>query len=86
MESSSMHYFCLDDYIGALCIGDAMKLQQIFEYCLSKKDACLEFPFGEMPAVVKVEGRIYAEVYRREINPQITLKCEPVLAVLLRQK
>lgn len=63
-----------------------MKLQPLLTYCLSKEDTYLDFPFGEIPAVIKVKGRIFAEIYDREVKPQITLKCDPVLAELLRQK
>lgn len=63
-----------------------MNLQSIVEYCLAKEGAYLEFPFGPIPAVIKVNGRIFTEVYDRETKPQITLKCDPVLAVMLRHK
>lgn len=63
-----------------------MNLQRIFQYCLAKEGAYLEFPFGPIPAVIKLNGRIFAEVYDRETKPQVTLKCDPVLAVILRQK
>ncbi len=63
-----------------------MDFKCIFDYCLSKEGAGLDFPFGEIPAVIKVKGRIFAELYLRDKNPQATLKCDPVLAGLLRQK
>jgi predicted DNA-binding protein (MmcQ/YjbR family) len=63
-----------------------MDLKCYFDYCLAKNGAYLEFPFGECPAVIKINGRIFAEIYDREIKPQLTLKCDPVLAYLLRQK
>ena len=63
-----------------------MELKRLFEYCLAKEGAYLDFPFGIVPAVIKINGRIFAEIYDREIKPQITLKCEPILASLLRQK
>ena len=63
-----------------------MDLKYYFDYCLSKEGAYLEFPFGECPAVIKINRRIFAEIYDRETKPQITLKCDPVLAYLMRQK
>lgn len=63
-----------------------MDFKIIFDYCLSKEGAYLDFPFGEFPAVVKVNGRIFAEIYDRQEKPQITLKCEPLLADFLRTK
>jgi predicted DNA-binding protein (MmcQ/YjbR family) len=62
------------------------RLKKILDYCLTKEGSALFFPFGKTPAVIKINGKIFAEVYVREINPQITLKCHPVLAELLRQK
>lgn len=63
-----------------------MDIKRIFDHCISKAGAHLEFPFGEFPAVMKVGSRIFAELYDKKPKPQITLKCEPVLAGLLRQK
>jgi len=61
-------------------------INALLTHCLSKEGAYLDFPFGEIPAVVKVGGRIFAELYIRKEKPQITMKCEPVLARLLREK
>ena len=63
-----------------------MNFKSIMDFCLSKQGAELTFPFGESPAVIKVQGRIFAKIYAREVKPQITLKCEPLLASLFREK
>ncbi|MCX7774411.1 MAG: MmcQ/YjbR family DNA-binding protein [Clostridia bacterium] len=63
-----------------------MKASELLTYCLSKEGAQLEHPFGPIPSVIKVNGKIFAEVYSRETDPQVTLKCEPFLAELLREK
>ncbi|MDP4092019.1 MAG: MmcQ/YjbR family DNA-binding protein [Bacillota bacterium] len=62
-----------------------MSVKKIIDYCLSKKGAELVFPFGQWPSVIKVDGRIFAEIYEKD-RLKITLKCDPTLAVLLRQK
>lgn len=61
-------------------------IKRLMDYCLAREGACLTFPFGDMPAVVKVRSKIFAELYAGKGKLQITLKCDPTLAVLLRQK
>jgi predicted DNA-binding protein (MmcQ/YjbR family) len=54
-------------------------------YCLSKNEAIEDFPFGDDVAVFKVMGKIFALLPLAEQPPSISLKCEPMLAQLLRQ-
>lgn len=61
-----------------------MNPKDIIEYCLKKSGAFLDFPFGAIPAVIKVCGKIFAEVYPNEGNCKITLKCDPFLAEAYR--
>jgi len=63
-----------------------MKPQEIIDYCLKKKGSFLDFPFGEIPAVIKVCGRIFAEIYPNEGNYKITMKCDPFLAEIHRSQ
>jgi predicted DNA-binding protein (MmcQ/YjbR family) len=57
------------------------------EYCLSLKGAQEDFPFGEGTAVYKVMGKMFALIPFGENDPEtITLKCDPLLAQLIRQK
>ena len=60
--------------------------EQLLQYCLEKPGATLDFPFGEIPACVKVRGKIFAEIYPREGDFKLTLKCEPILAQVLRSQ
>jgi predicted DNA-binding protein (MmcQ/YjbR family) len=60
--------------------------ERLLQYCLQKQGAALDFPFGEIPACVKVHGRIFAEIYPRQDDCKITLKCEPILAEVLRRQ
>ncbi|MGB7341515.1 MAG: MmcQ/YjbR family DNA-binding protein [Phototrophicaceae bacterium] len=54
-------------------------------YCLSMTGAYEDFPFGPEAAVFKVKGKMFALLPVDE-NPQsISLKCDPIEAVLLRQ-
>lgn len=48
--------------------------------------AKLDFPFGEDVAVYKVKDKMFALVPEKSIPVRISLKCDPQLAVLLREK
>ena len=63
-----------------------MTTKDLTEYCLSKLGAVLEYPFGPEPAVFKAGGKIFALVYDEDGIAKISLKCDPALADLLRQK
>ncbi|HMR72596.1 MAG TPA: MmcQ/YjbR family DNA-binding protein [Candidatus Saccharibacteria bacterium] len=52
-------------------------------------DVVLDYPFGEDVAVYKlgsVEGKMFALVSESAVPPRLSLKCDPQLAELLRQK
>jgi predicted DNA-binding protein (MmcQ/YjbR family) len=54
------------------------------EKCLAMPGAVEEFPFGPAPSVFKVGGKIFA-ISDLDSRPlQVSLKCEPDLAVQLR--
>lgn len=54
------------------------------DYCLSKLATVEEFPFGLDPAVFKVMGKMFA-LLPVSGDLSISLKCDPVLADILRQ-
>ena len=62
-----------------------MERTQLRDYCLSKVAAVEEFPFGEEVAVFKVMGKIFALIPVGATPPRISLKCDPTLAVILRE-
>ena len=55
-----------------------MTTDELLEYCLTKKSAYVDFPFGELPVCVRVEGRIFAQIYPHPEERKVTLKCEPL--------
>jgi predicted DNA-binding protein (MmcQ/YjbR family) len=55
------------------------------EYCLGKKSALAEFPFGPDAEVFKVMGKMFALIPVTDDPPSISLKCNPVRAEMLRQ-
>ena len=63
-----------------------MKSEEILEYCLSKPGAYLDYPFGDIPICVKVEGKIFAELYINPNDYKITLRCEAMLADFYRKQ
>ena len=63
-----------------------MSLEEIREYCLSKKGVTEEFPFDEETLVFKVSGKIFLLTNISDIEISVNLKCEPELAIELRER
>lgn len=66
-----------------------MNIQQLYDYCLSKKGVSEHFPFDEDTLVFKVGGKMFALTSLsnwEKGNPSINLKCNPKLAEELRDK
>jgi predicted DNA-binding protein (MmcQ/YjbR family) len=62
-----------------------MNIEVFREYCLAKKGASEEFPFGGDVLVFKVMGKMFAlTVLGGDFS--INLKCDPNLAVELREQ
>ncbi len=53
---------------------------------LSMPNAVREYPFGEDVAVYKVSDKMFALVAEGKEPVRLSLKCDPVLAVTLREK
>ncbi|MFZ2339660.1 MAG: MmcQ/YjbR family DNA-binding protein [Bacteroidales bacterium] len=62
-----------------------MNIEILREYCISKKDVTESFPFDDDTLVFKAGGRIFALV-NLEGDLSINLKCDPALAVELRER
>lgn len=63
--------------------------QTIIEMIMSMPGAVLDYPFGADVAVYKVgseTGKMFALVPENETPVKISLKCDPGLAELLREK
>ncbi|MCZ6703392.1 MAG: MmcQ/YjbR family DNA-binding protein [Ignavibacteria bacterium] len=63
-----------------------MNVEEITEYCLSKNRTSEDFPFDEETLVFKVMGKMFALIPLERIPLQINLKCDPELAVELRER
>lgn len=55
-------------------------------YLLSMPNARLEYPFGEGVAVYKVGDKMFALVAEKSDPISLSLKCDPQLAVTLRER
>lgn len=63
-----------------------MDLAQFREYCLSKPRATESTPFGPDVLVFKVTGKIFALAALDEVPARVNLKCDPDLALELRDR
>jgi predicted DNA-binding protein (MmcQ/YjbR family) len=63
----------------------AMNIEELREYCLSKKGVTESFPFDETTLVFKVMGKMFA-LTDTEDEFSINLKCNPEKAIDLREK
>ncbi|MEV5027941.1 MmcQ/YjbR family DNA-binding protein [Paenibacillus sp. LPE1-1-1.1] len=59
----------------------------IIEYCLKKKGATKDYPFGHDPLVIKIAGKMFALIFEDKVdNFLLNLKCDPVIAENLRDQ
>ena len=63
-----------------------MNLETFREYCLGKPNATESTPFGDDVLVFKVGGKIFALASLDEIPATANLKCDPDLALDLRDR
>jgi predicted DNA-binding protein (MmcQ/YjbR family) len=64
-----------------------MDIQQLYEFCLSKKGVTEHFPFDEDTLVFKVGGKMFCLTSLKEWEkgtPSLNLKCDPERAQELR--
>lgn len=67
-----------------------MTHQEVEEYLLTLPDTWLDFPFGESVSVYKVgpkeKGKMFALIQEGSKPLQVSLKCDPQLTAILREK
>lgn len=63
-----------------------MDHKTVEEYLLSMPNARLDYPFGEDVAVYKVDDKMFALVAEKSEPVRISLKCDPELSKVLREK
>ncbi len=60
--------------------------KELEEYILTMPNARLEYPFGESTAVYKTGDKIFALIAEKSNPIRLSLKCDPQLAELLRER
>ena len=63
-----------------------MNVERFREHCLAKTGVTEESPFGPEHLVFKVGGKMFALLAFEEIPPTSNLKCDPDLALELRDR
>jgi predicted DNA-binding protein (MmcQ/YjbR family) len=63
-----------------------MDHKTVEEYILSMPNARLDYPFGEDVAVYKAGDKMFALIREAKDPVQLSLKCDPELSKLLRDK
>ena len=67
-----------------------MTANELHEYLLTFKDSFLDYPFGEDVAVYKIrlgsEEKMFALVAEKSFPIRLSLKCDPHLAKILRER
>jgi len=63
-----------------------MRTEEIIQYCCNKNKAYIDYPFGEVPICIKINKKIFAQVYPHKEDYKITLKCEPMTGDFFRQQ
>lgn len=73
-----------DDHILYTLVN--MDHKMVEEYLLGMANARLDYPFGEGVAVYKVKDKMFALISEGTSPLRISLKCDPQLAEVLREK
>ena len=63
-----------------------MNIEEIREYCITKPAVTEGFPFNDTALVFKVAGKMFALLDLSEESRGISLKCDPELAIELREQ
>src|SRR5271170_2477154 len=66
-------------------MGASMKTEKLAQYLMKFPQTTEEQPFGPDVDVYKVAGKIFAIVSPDDTLPAISLKCDPILAMELRE-
>lgn len=63
-----------------------MNHKQVEQYILEMPNSYLDYPFGEGTAVYKTDDKIFAIIAEKSDPLRLSLKCDPKLAEILREK
>ena len=63
-----------------------MHIEDLREYCLTRKGTTECFPFDDVTLVFKVQGKMFAVISLDRERPNIALKCDPDKSIVLREQ
>ncbi len=78
-------YKSCPEFINSI-VYSIMNIEEIREYCLSKPAVTEGLPFNDTALVFKVAGKMFALLDLSEDHRGIALKCDPELAIELREQ
>lgn len=64
--------------------GSNMDSKNLFTYCLTKRGAFEDYPFGPEVIVIKVAKKMFALLSNKDGVVNLSLKCKPEFAEVLR--
>ena len=73
-------------YFSIIETFTTMNIEEIRDYCLSKPAVTESLPFNDTALVFKVAGKMFALLDLSEKARGLTLKCDPELAIELREQ
>lgn len=63
-----------------------MTTEQIIQYCCSKDKSYIDYPFGDIPICIKINKKIFAQIYPLKQDYKVTLKCDASFGDFFRQQ
>ena len=63
-----------------------MDLDAVSRHCAALPGAREDYPFGAVPRVYKVAGKIFAFISIGEVPGSVSLKCDPTWSTVLRER
>jgi predicted DNA-binding protein (MmcQ/YjbR family) len=66
--------------------GTIVDSKNLYLYALTKNGTIEDYPFGAGVIVMKVAGKMFALLAKREGQERLSLKCDPNYAEILRQQ
>lgn len=62
-----------------------MQVEELISYCGGKHKAYIDYPFGDIPICFKLGGKIFAQIYPKDDDYKVTLKCDAMTGDFFRQ-
>lgn len=63
-----------------------MNIEEMRLFALTLQNATEDMPFDETTVVFRVENKIFMAIGMGHVDPKVTVKCDPEIAVELRER